>query len=60
MSKLPVLILLVTDRAEIRTQVCPAAKPRPFFHAISLSLPVIQKGHQFGFPRNLGDPGICP
>lgn len=52
------LILLVTDRDKIRTQLSPMARPRPFFQATPCSLPVRQKGHQIGFPGSLGDPGI--
>lgn len=54
------VILIVTDRAKIGTQMWPTAEPWPFFCTLSLSLPVTQKGQQTGWPRSPGDPGICP
>ena len=60
LSKLPVLLLLGTDRAKVRPQLCPTAKPEALFHTPSFSPPVISKGHRISFPGSLGDPGIYP
>lgn len=46
LSKLPAFLLLGTNRAKVRPQLCPTAKPKAFFHTPSLSPPVISKGHQ--------------